>query len=848
MQQYLDMKAECPGAVLLFRLGDFYECFFDDAVTASRALELVLTKRGTDADGAEIPMCGIPWHAAENYLGRLVRAGHNVAIAEQLETPEQAKARGAKQIKRGIVRVLTAGTLTDENLLSPKKSNFLVAVVPKAESREPRTENNTAFEIAGCDISTGEFFVGELSDSLFDELVRINPSEIIYPESAAEMLEIKRVRDAFRTTPVYDRIYMRENIAETCKQIFGIDQTQIDISINLLAGYLEQTQRGAKLSFRAPYRLGAGMRLLIDAATWRSLEIDEPMQPGGATLLDILDKTRTAAGARKLRAHLRELSGEISQIRTRQEHIGHIMLNGAVSAELRALLSKTPDIGRALGRLLSGRGMPRDLKGVAEFIARLPEFKICGRALDTRLAARFENMNTFDGLSAELRLALADEMPAFFRDCGVIRIGYDAALDNMNALAHGAKEVIAGLQQKYADASGINTLKIKYNNILGYHIEVPSAKAGALFDAKDIYIHRQTMAGNVRFTTERLIELDNEVRGAAEKASAIEAEIVARIIELVRDASDGLMAAADLLADCDVWAALAACAEEYNWVRPDMADGCDFVIAGGRHPVVEYILRGRGNQFVKNDCDLNDKRIALLTGPNMAGKSTYLRQNALIVVLAHLGSFVPAEKARIGICDQLFSRVGASDNLAAGQSTFMVEMTETANILNRATEKSFIIFDEIGRGTATFDGMAIAQAVLEFLDTLSPRTLFATHYHELTTLASAHKYIDNLTVQVAEHNNEIIFLHKIMQGVATSSYGIHVAQMAGMPQAVVQRAEKILEGLENTPHRRDTVAPTPPQGGSMPAPPIVMPGTEAPSIVKKIQEPAQKKQMSLFGE
>ncbi|MCL1785635.1 MAG: DNA mismatch repair protein MutS [Alphaproteobacteria bacterium] len=832
MQQYLDIKSECPGAVLLFRLGDFYECFFEDAVVVSRALELVLTRRGTDASGGEIPMCGIPWHAAENYLGRLVRAGYNVAIAEQLESPEEAKARGAKQIKRGVVRVLTAGTLTDENLLSPKKSNFLVAIVPE----------NSLFHIAGCDISTGEFFVGELSDGLFDEMVRINPSEIIYPESAAELPDIKRIRTAFRTTPLYDRIFERENISDTVRTIFGIDKTSVNMSVNLLAGYLEQTQRGAKLSFRAPYRLGAGARLLVDAATWRSLEIDEPMQSGGATLLDILDKTKTAAGARKLRAYLRELSGDISEIRSRQEHIGHLLLNSHVAAELGALLSKTSDIGRALGRLLSGRGCPRDLKGCAEFIARLPEFKICGRKLDSNQSACFENINTMDGLSAELRLALSDECPAFFRDGGIIRGGYDTALDNMNSLAHGAKEVIASLQSEYAAASGINTLKIKYNNILGYHIEVPAAKAGALFDAKDTYIHRQTMAGNVRFTTARLIELDNEVRGAAEKAAAIEAEIIAKLIEHIRAAADDLMYVADLLADADVWLSLSLAAEEYSWTRPNMTDGGEFAVTGGRHPVVECMLRGRGDQFVKNDCDLNEKRIALLTGPNMAGKSTYLRQNALIVVLAHLGSFVPANSASIGICDQLFSRVGASDNLAAGQSTFMVEMTETANILNRATEKSFIIFDEIGRGTATFDGMAIAQAVLEFVDNAAPRTLFATHYHELTALSDTRNSITNLTVQVAEHNNEIVFLHKIMPGVAGSSYGIHVAKMSGMPASVVESAERILQQLESREHREQSIDRAPP--------PVVVPGTEEPSIVKKVKEPelAAKKQMSLFGE
>jgi len=803
-------------------------------------------------------MCGIPWHASENYIGRLVRAGFSVAIAEQLETPEEAKARGRKQIERGIVRVLTAGTLTDENLLSPKKSNFLVSVFPKkcvipgrgatANPESGKDWGIEKFEVAGCDISTGEFFIGEFlargvsdkapdnSASLFDELARINPSEIIYPESVAELPDIKKVRGAFRTTPVYDRIFDRENIAETCRAIFGIEQTQINPAINLLAGYLEQTQRGAKLSFRAPYRLGDGARLLVDAATWKSLEIDEPMQPGGATLLDVLDETRTASGARKLRVYLRELLGETSEIRARQEHIGHLLLNRAVAAELRTLLSKIPDIFRALSRLLVGRGTPRDLRGAAEFAAKLPEFKICGRKLDQKLAAKFEGLPLQDRLSAELKSALSDELPAFFRDGGVIRAGYNGALDNMNKLAHGAKELIAGLQAQHSAALGISTLKIKYNNILGYHIEVPAKQADKLFAAPDEYIHRQTMVSGVRFTTKRLIELDNEVRGAAEKASAIEAEIVQELIEMVRDVSDDLLAAADLISDCDVWQALADVADRYKWVRPKVTEDRSFDIKGGRHPVVESILHARGEMFVKNDCELNMSKVALLTGPNMAGKSTYLRQNALIVILAHLGSFVPADDAIVGLCDQLFSRVGASDNLAAGQSTFMVEMTETANILNRATEKSFIIFDEIGRGTATFDGMSIAQAVLEFLDVMAPRTLFATHYHELTALADSLKNIKCLTVQVTEHNNEIIFLHKIIAGVAGSSYGIHVAKMAGMPESVVARAEEILSCLES-------------KGGHQPKPEAVVIQTQTfpkDSIVKVSESSPKKSQMLLF--
>jgi len=799
MQQYVDMKAENPDALLMFRLGDFYEAFFEDARTISETLSLVLTARGTDGDGVDIPMCGIPWHAADNYFGRLVRAGFKVALVEQMETPAQAKARGHKYIDRRIIRVLTPGTLTDENLLTPKNSNFLVCVVP----------TSGAFDIAGVDISTGEFFVGQTAD-VTDDLVRINPAEVIYPESAAEQDVILSLRDTFKTTPVYEKLYHRADIDRIVSRVFGAatdaprdkhgDQI-CDSAICVLAGYLFNTQRDANLTFRAPYVYKSGRQLLIDSATWKSLEIDAPINDGGVALIDVLDNTRTAAGARRLRSYLRTLSADASVIKSRQAHIGHMLLNSGVMGSVFQVLNTIPDVGRALSRLLSGRGTPRDMRNIADFMSELPNAKMLGTRLDSDLAAKFSAIHTHDELSMQLRRALSDELPTFFRDGGVIRPGFDLALDNMRGLAHGAKETIASLQAEYAATTGVHNLKIKYNNILGYFIEVPSARADSLMAPESGFIHRQSMAGNMRFTTTRLIDLDNDVRSAAEKSAAIEAEIIAQFINQIRDVADDLLNTAELLADLDVWYSLATVADKYSWVRPNITDDVAFDVAGGRHPVIDFVLRSRGDNFVKNDCNLNAHPIALLTGPNMAGKSTYLRQNALLVVLAHLGSFVPAVSATIGICDQLFSRVGASDNLAAGQSTFMVEMSETANILRRATRGSFIIFDEIGRGTATYDGMAIAQAVLEYLNDMCPRTLFATHYHELTELVGENPEqlhnVSCLTIDVREHNNEIIFMHKIVSGVANRSYGIHVAKMAGMPDAVVQRAESVLANLES---------------------------------------------------
>lgn len=823
MQQYVDMKSENPDAILMFRLGDFYEAFFEDAKTVSETLSLVLTHRGTDGFGVDVPMCGIPWHAADNYFGRLVKSGFKVALVEQMETPAQAKERGHKFIERQVIRVLTPGTLTDENLLSPKKSNFLVSVVPV---------ENAKFDIAGCDISTGEIFIGS-TDSIIDDMIRINPAEIIYPEQNAENQIIKNLREIYKTTPVYEKLYVRSDINLIVSHVFGgnIKPDENSNAITLMAGYLFNTQRGANISFRTPYNFKSGRQLLIDSATWKSLEIDAPLNDGGTCLLDVIDKTRTASGARKLRSYLRTLPGDKNVILSRQEHIGHLLSNHNIMAMASGILSRVPDANRALSRLLSGRGTPRDMKNISEFLNNLDEIKGLGTKLDSEMAGRFAQIETHTDFANKLRSALSENLPTFFRDGNVIRNGFDPALDNMRNLSNGAMGTIAELQAKYIEQTNINTLKIKYNNILGYFIEIPSSRADVLMAPESGFIHRQTMSGNMRFTTAQLIDLDNDIRSASEKASAIEDEIIENLIKSIQEISQDLMNTADLIADVDVWLSLAECADLYNWVCPTITDNNEFEIIGGRHPVIEYVLRHSGNSFVKNDCNLNTKEIALLTGPNMAGKSTYLRQNAILVVLAHLGSFVPATSATIGICDQLFSRVGASDNLAAGQSTFMVEMVETANILNRATRKSFIIFDEIGRGTSTFDGMAIAQSVLEYLNDLTPRTLFATHYHELTGLVGDDKleHVSCLTIDVREHNNDIVFLHKIIPGIANRSYGIAVAKMAGMPTRVVERAEQVLSNLETK---------------SAPETIIVK---EKPSIKPMVKEPDTKEQLSLFG-
>jgi len=759
MQQYLDMKSENPNAVLLFRLGDFYECFFGDAIIVSRALDLVLTHRGLDERGVDIPMCGLPWHASDSYFGRLVKQGISVAIAEQMETPEQAKERGHKQIERKIIRVLTAGTLTDDNLLNPKRANYLLAFWNG--------------EIAACDISTGECLTGQGG---IDEITKLEPAEVLFNELDAEKPEILQIRQFFNTTPIHPR------------QFSGG-------AMECLAAYLANTQRDTEIKLSPPKKLNGGAGLAIDASTWKSLEIDAPMNDGGMTLLDVLDETKTAAGGRKLRSWLRNLLGDIDEIESRQAHIGHLVKNQDALRDVLGLLSVIPDISRSLARLNAGRGMPRDLIAAREFLQAIPKIKMAGEKLDSALNQEIQGLEQFDELAEELAAALNENLPAFLRDGGIIRRGFSKELDDILDLANGAKDVVANLQNAYAEQTGIASLKIKFNNMLGYFIEIAAKNGDALLSPDSGFIHRQTMAGNLRFTTKKLSELDSEIKSASDRANSTEQEIIQGIISRILGAMGGILKSADLISEIDVYCALANLAVSEGWNCPKIAKEPAFLIKGGRHPVIESVLKKRADSFVKNDCDLSEKSVALITGPNMAGKSTYLRQNALLIILAHLGSFVPADSATIGLCDQLFSRVGASDNLASGQSTFMVEMSETANILNRATRKSFIIFDEIGRGTATWDGMAIAQAVLEFTNNLHPRCLFATHYHELTELPL--EKVQNLTTKIAEHNNEVIFLHQVVPGSASKSYGIQVAKMAGMPASVIKSAEQILSSLES---------------------------------------------------
>lgn len=784
MQQYKKLKAENQDCVLLFRLGDFYEIFFEDAIIISKVLGLVLTSKGKDENNKPIAMCGIPWHTIENYLPKLVKKNFKIAIAEQIETPEEAKLRGHKYIERKIIRILTPGTLTDDNLLTSIKSNFLLSI---------NMSKQNEFDLAGCDISTGEFFIGQTKDLLTD-IFTLNPAEIIYKEEIAEIEIIKTIRNLFKTTPINNRLYKRADIDKIIKKYFNdINATN---SIIMLAAYLFNTQRDSNLIFKKPYVYNEKKQLLIDSSTWKNLEIDSVLNEGGICLFDILNYTKTPFGARRLHFLLRSLSSDINEIETRQNHIKHLTNNIDLLTKLQNLLNNVPDVERSIQRLLVGRAFPRDLKNILNFLLILPKFKQLALLLDNEFSKQVQNLNSNEELAKKLNSALKEELPVFFRDGGLIKQFFNKDLDNLKKLSANTKKIIADLQLEYSKITD-TTLKIKYNNILGYFIEISSNKADALFN-NDLFIHRQTLSGVTRFTTTKLIDLDNNIKNASDKILALELEIIDDFIKEIKDKHETIIEAINLMANIDVYLSLAYCAHIYLWVCPKLTTNKCFEVKGGRHPVIEYALKQQGNYFIKNDCILNKQKIAILTGPNMAGKSTYLRQNAIIVILAHLGSFVPADSATIGLCDQLFSRVGASDNLATGQSTFMLEMVETANILNKATSESFIILDEIGRGTATFDGMAIAQAILEYLNTLNTRTLFATHYHELTKISSNLINTQCLTSEIKNYNGDVIFMHKIVNGVANKSYGIFVAKLAGIPISITNRAEQILQDLETT--------------------------------------------------
>ena len=821
MQQYHAIKQGADDALLFYRMGDFYELFFDDAIAAANALDITLTKRGQH-NGESIPMCGVPFHAYETYLAKLIKAGFKVAICEQTETPEQAKKRGSKSVvNREIIRTVTPGTITEDSLLDARANNFLASISYMRGGEE------TA--IAWCDMSTGELYIKSTTpERLSGDVAVIAPREILISENHVS----EDWAGLFETTitpcapSLFESASGQRRILEAFQvatlESFGAFTRADCAALGALIAYIDLTQAGTMPVLQRPQQQSGSHAMAIDAATRASLELTGT-QSGArkGSLLWAIDRTVTGGGARALAQRISAPLLSISDIAARHDAIDWLIGNNAVCDLVREALAGTSDLARAVSRLSLGRGGPRDLLNIRSAIE-------LGRVLAGHMTEQsslvempsliamavsdLENTNAggFSALREMLKSALTDEPPLLARDGGFIAKGYDPGLDHVRSLRDDSRRIIARLEAEYREKVDVKALKIKHNNVLGYFVETPPAHGDKLLQApwSELFIHRQTLASAVRFTTTELAELDTKISRARDESLARELEIFDALIKQVLGAHVALSRLAGAIAEIDCLAALALLAIDAKYVRPKIDDSVAFDVKAGRHPVVERVLSDGGDgAFVPNDCVLErdgDAFLHLVTGPNMAGKSTFLRQNALIAILGQAGSFVPATSAHIGVIDRVFSRVGAADDLARGRSTFMVEMVEAAAILNQASAQSLVILDEIGRGTSTYDGVSIAWASVEHLhDHCRCRGLFATHYHELTALSDQLPRLENVSVDVREWKGDVIFLHQVSPGAADRSYGVAVAKLAGLPPSVISRAQSILRNLEENSSSRD---------------------------------------------
>ncbi|WP_340148785.1 DNA mismatch repair protein MutS [uncultured Sneathiella sp.] len=803
MAQYLAIKEEHPDSLLFYRMGDFYELFFQDAEIAAASLDIALTKRGKHA-GEDIPMCGVPVHSADGYLQKLIRKGHRVAVAEQTESPAEAKKRGYKAVvAREVVRLVTPGTITEDNLLDACSHNFLLAMARVGKDHA----------MAWLDISTGEFFATATCPEDFGaNLSRLQPGEILISEKWLEDTEIAELASEWdkALTPLPSVRFDSQNGEKRLEKLF--DVATLDAfgafsraelaAAGALVDYVELTQKGKFPLIKPPVQVATNDVMSIDAATRRNLELTRTMSgERSGSLLATIDRTVTGGGGRRLAADISSPLTQPDKILKRLDMVSYFVGDHERRGRLRDILRRCPDTERALSRLVLGRGGPRDLVLIRDGLGETANIRdaLTRKNLDTlpeALTAASEQLGYHAELVETLRAALAPDVPFLARDGGFIARGFRADLDEFRTLRDESRRHIANLQATYAKEVNIPSLKIKHNNVLGYFIEITPRFVEKMTED---FIHRQTMANAVRYSTVALGELEDKISRAADRALALELTLFDELVAKVKETGAAILSAASAIAEIDVAASHAELAVEQSYCRPVVDDSLSFEITAGRHPVVETALKADAEaDFVANDCCLNEgQRLWLLTGPNMAGKSTFLRQNALITILAQIGAFVPAEKAHIGIVDRLFSRVGAADDLARGRSTFMVEMVETAAILNQAGPRSLVILDEIGRGTATFDGLSIAWATVENLHEANQcRALFATHYHELTALAGKLPALQNHSMRVREWKGDVIFLHEVAEGSADRSYGIQVAKLAGLPKAVIHRAESVLKALE----------------------------------------------------
>jgi len=819
MQQYVEIKSVNADSLLFYRMGDFYELFFDDAEQASRALGITLTKRGKH-QGEDIPMCGVPVHAAEDYLQKLIGLGFRVAVCEQTEDPAEAKKRGHKAVvRRDVVRLVTPGTVTEEKLLDPAASNFL-AVLTRVKKGEQAQE----MAVAWIDISTGSFRVCQTSPrELGATLARIDPRELVMSEALYHdedvrsriMLDDRAI--TLETGSFFDSQMAEARLKETyeVKSLEGFgsfSRAEVSAAGAALA-YVEKTQIDERPTLLRPSREDVNETLFIDAATRANLELMRTLSGEKKdSLFAAINHTVSGGGGRLLAERMMSPSTNVETIRNRQDSIAYFLENVSASTDIRGAIKTAPDMPRALSRLSLNRGGPRDL---AAILNGMKAASAIGETIDGSSNLPDELKTCLNAIQAApsdlavlLQSALDEELPLLARDGGLVATGYNTELDELRQLRDESRKVIANMQATYADQTGVKNLKIKHNNVLGYFIEVTALNAAPLTseEGKVQFIHRQTLANAMRFTTTELAEIESKIANAAGRALEIELEIFNALVIEALAKSNEISALADALAILDVAQSHATLAEKYAYCRPRVDESLEFEIKDGRHPVVEQVLRTSNNDpFVANDCsigaknDVDSGQLWLLTGPNMGGKSTFLRQNALMIILAQMGAYVPATSAHIGVVDRLFSRVGAADDLARGRSTFMVEMVETASILNQAGSRSFVILDEIGRGTATFDGLSIAWAAIEHLHEVNLcRTLFATHYHELTSLSEPLDRLSNVTMKVKEWEGDVVFLHEVVMGTADRSYGIQVAKLAGLPEAVISRARDVLDQLENT--------------------------------------------------
>jgi len=809
LRQYLEIKDHHQDAILFYRLGDFYEMFFDDAVKASKILGITLTSRSSKDDNNKVPLCGIPFHSASSYLAKLVKAGHKVAVCEQIEDPKAAKGI----VKREVVRIITPGLVTDEQLLDDKNNIYIAAVAA------PRSKQNPIWGISLLDLSTGEFLAGEFTcyDTILDELSRMAPSEILLPEKQLEAPEsslqslsdqISQILPAVCLTIRGDYDFHKERARERLLEHFqvanlagfGCDQmTQGIAAAGGLLAYITETQKTNLSHIEKLSSIDLNDILIIDESSRRNLEITQTIAGGTreGSLLATLDFTSTPMGARLLKKSLLFPLQNTEHITERHDTVTVLHEKNDLRLALRELLLKVYDIERLNSRIVLGSSNARDLTALKHSLMQLPQLKILlGSIAATQLRTIHDAMDSLTDICQLLESSIREDAPFSLREGKLIKTGYDAELDEINLLLWDSKRLIIDLENKEREASGIAKLKIGFNKVFGYYLEVSKAQ---LSNVPDYFIRKQTLVNAERFITPELKEFENKVLGAQEKSVALEFELFTKVRNEVAAQSSRILETASHLAQLDMFASLAEAARRLKYVRPEINDSDAISITDGRHPVIECSLPP--GKFVPNDIhlDQNENEVLIITGPNMAGKSTVLRQTALIVLMAQVGSFVPATSAAIGAVDRIFTRVGAMDNLRQGQSTFMVEMNETANILNNATEKSLVILDEIGRGTSTFDGLSIAWAVTEDLVNkkgVGVKTIFATHYHELTELAQTNRRIKNFNIGVREWNNTIIFLHKLLAGGTNRSYGIQVAALAGVPSSVIDRANELLHNIE----------------------------------------------------